>query len=336
MAGEWQNDGSYAPNWASMTTPDDDLNYHRLRISNASVLREGYIVGKHHPDDPKDPDYANRKSIVYDVLCMQYNNGGPLTPDKVQCELLTPLGSMSDKGEITLRTPKSWNWPEMTDNPDLNRSKVGSALQNLVRKTTRVLVLFLNGRTDKGIIIGCLPNEQGVDGTAEKMKLEDGHHYSHYFNGISTEINKEGEYLVVSTLNVLDTEENIVPDPDPDKAGTFIKIDKDGSVFLDANPDYIAIDKVNHNLELYAQENTYIGSPTTSTENLVLGQKLVAALTQLITLLTTPPLTGPAIPGQPLPMNPALIPLLKPGWINMYLGTPPSPTTVLAEKKFTE
>ena len=274
-------------------------------------LVQGYVIRAHFPED-RDA-FPGATYITYDVI-VPYSSGFSAIPILTNCRLAYPLGSPSDPTTAVLRCPVGWD---------------GKVNDDFYNSTTAVLVLFQDGiRTTPWIIATADPRDK-VD-----SKLE-GYHFRTRYNGIETSINKEGEYTLTSTLETVDAETNKVATPDPDKAGTFIKIDKDGSVFLDTTVDYIAIDKVNHNLELYAQENTYIGSPVSARENLVLGQKLVAALTQLITLLITPPLTTPALPGQPLGMNPALVPLLQ-GWVNTYLGAPPSPTTVLAEKKFTE
>jgi hypothetical protein len=242
-------------------------------------------------------------------MTYQYTVGKGGTPDTVRCYLIEPLGSTADKAHYTIRAPVNFK-TEKGEFP--------------VDNSTRVLVLFIDGRTDRGVIVGCLPNERDAEAGPDL-----GHHSFESFNGIETEINKDGEYTVTSTLQTIDAQTNEVAEPDAAKAGTFFKIDKDGSVHLDTTQgDLLSIDRAAGNTRIDASNNVYIGA-TGASENLVLGQQLKAAFDALNTFLQSL-LTTPAIPGQPL-SSPKLIADLN-TWKATWLTT----EAFLSDNKFTE
>jgi len=304
------------PSWASTASFKELSREHSNRITDAFALRTGYVIKKFYPSLNTVQQEANLSGAVrYTVLADMFDSSrGEAWVKVFNCRVMIPFGSTADQYHSSIRCPVDFEGDSPT--------------KELIESSTHVIVAFKDGSTSQGIIVGCLPN---TGSNVEEEVL--GHNLFSSFNGIETSINKEGEYTLTSTLETVDAETNKVATPDPDKAGTFIKIDKDGSVFLDTTVDYIAIDKVNHNLELYAQENTYIGSPVSANENLVLGKKLLDAIDKLIQILQTP--LTPAIPGQVIASSAAILPLLT-AWSSLHTLPNPLTSDLLAQKKFTE
>jgi hypothetical protein len=281
------------------------------------ALRDGYVIGKVFPGDAvvdlasNLPPPPPRTAIAYKVLLTQSVHDFGTMPVVAICDLAVPFGSTADSFHATVRCPINLEIDDYTP--------------ELLAETSRVLVLCRNGRTDLGVIIGMLQNEKGPP-----ENREDGSHLDSSFNGITTSINKDGEYTLTFTDQPVDLETNKVKDPDPDKAGSFFKINKDGSVILNDNAGAsITIDKPNHNINVTASGETRIGSAS-SDEHLVLGATLRAALADLLSYLGS--FAGnPAIPGVPVGVN--VIAQIQ-TWATQYTLDDGSP--LLAQDKFTE
>ena len=304
--------GGIVPSHFKLVDSDDTTAKSLDSVYRNDHLIMGYTVGIHFPGDPDYiKDYPGATYITYDVFVPYTNGSFGHNPKISYCRLAYPLGSPSDPTTAVLRTPKGWD---------------GTLTDDFYNSTTAVLVLFQDGSKGTPWIIATADPKNKVDDKA------DGYHFKTRYNGIETNINKDGEYTLTSTLETVDVDTNKVTEPDAAKAGTFFKIDKDGSVILDANMNQIVIDKNTDEIIVSSLENTYIGTAN-ARENLVLGKKLLKAINDLITILKTP--LTPAIPGQVIASSAAILPLLT-TWATTHTLTNPATSDLLAKKKFTE
>jgi hypothetical protein len=114
-----------------------------------------------------------------------------------------------------------------------------------------VLLLCLKGKSEQGIIIGSLghPNKKTV------LTKEAGVHMEGEYNGVNWQVNKDGE-LTITFKSASDVEKGEVKYADEEAGGTFVKVDKTGSVDInDGNTENIKIDKPNKTIDINADSD---------------------------------------------------------------------------------
>src|ERR1035437_9044786 len=138
----------------------------------------------------------------------------------VNCRVISRFGGAYNYEDFISRGYKTSGKPDSVNNFD---AKAGDA----------VLVGQLNGQGREGVIIG------GLTHAAHTVAIlaTDGPQYDAEFNGIHTNINKDGEWVLTfkgqpTNLNILnDTPSGTIPSPqyDTNIGSSFIKFDKTGS-----------------------------------------------------------------------------------------------------------
>jgi len=309
------------------------------------AIKVGYIVGVHYPTDE---GYTNlgTKDILYDVSAYVI---GPNGMAPVVFKNLRWGGGMfgnpNEYSRVSLLSPKNWN-----DGDEFT--------EDLAKQTSYVVFACDNGRSQNGYILG-LAEHPLLKADSKEL----GHYWEQAFNGVSCNINKDGEYSVTFTGAILDSETNLFIEAPEETTGTTIKLDKEGSLILDnVKGESLKLDKKAKLIDVKAREmkvdvtekdykttvkgktvflsegnavfngkKIYIGKEG-STEPLVLGNKLASALGMLIRqfLWSVPLGMAGNIPVFP---SPALRNNLV-GWLNMYGVQNTSP--FLSRKSFVE
>jgi hypothetical protein len=137
-----------------------------------------------------------------------------------------------------------------------------------------VLLLCIDGQSDKAMIIKSFPSK-----SKQVLTKEKGIHLEGEYNGINYQINKDGE-LTVTFRSA--TEDDGTP-KDKDAGGSFLKIDKTGSIELnDNNKESFRIDKKNKTISANAEKdisvNTEANLNLTSKQNAnVKAKDIIAA-----------------------------------------------------------
>lgn len=175
-------------------------------------LRRGEITKIIYPDEDES---VSKKFIEYDIYLEIRRNGTG------NCELLNNvvlfnlLGSLADRTTWTLRP---------ADKPVVDKNK-----KEAIGNGSKVLVMFIHGEGKNPVILGGLrdPNDDTEKGD---KKSEAGHFYEQIFNGLSTEIDKNGAFTITfngPTKNDGKLDEDKVK---KEATGTYIQIDKDGNL----------------------------------------------------------------------------------------------------------
>jgi len=201
------------------------------KLSSDFSLKMGVVI-----ETIEITDEGNRTKVIpeYTVMVIEDDN----TSIYDNCIAMESFGNAADFFTAKLRK---------TDKPQEVKSKGSATKQN----GAVVLVLCLNGQSEQGIIIGSLshPNKK------TPLTKDAGHHMEGEYNGINWQVNNDGE-LTVTFKSASSFKNNDVEYQDNDAQGTFIKMDKTGSIDLnDNNGENIKIDKANQNIEVNAENN---------------------------------------------------------------------------------
>lgn len=201
------------------------------------TLKVGIVLKKYEIDD------TNNISAIgpeYDVLAIsQEKDMGTASVIYKKCQAIQGFGGIGDFVEYKLREPEKD--PTKGDETD-PRDENGSI----------VLLLCLHGSQDNGIIIGALQHPKRKS-TLTKEKEQ---HLEGEFNGLNWQINKDGE-LVLTYKSATNND----GEPQNEEAGgTFLKIDKDGSVSVDTGEasEQILIDKPSKDIKVTAGNNVNV------------------------------------------------------------------------------
>ncbi len=169
--------------------------------------------------------------------------------DKIElnCKMLRRFGGVYNYEDYILR---GYKFNDQPDPVTAFEAKAGDA----------VLVSQLNGQGREGIILGAINHAA----RSTTIKTTDGPQYMSEFNGIQTNINKDGEYTVTfrgqptNLKGLLDSPSKKIPAATYDtKVGTsFFKVDKTGSWELsdnaNSNKQFLRIDKPAGTIQLVA------------------------------------------------------------------------------------
>lgn len=184
------------------------------KIFNNTSLKVGIIVKIYEIDDEKN---NNKKIPEYDVLVVQNNKQESIEPIFYKnCINAENFGGKADFFEYKMRA---------VDKKETN-SKAVLDIDFSKQYGNMVLLLCLDGSTDRGIIIKSV-NHRGRKSTLTK---DAGLHLEGEYNGLNWQVNKDGE-LTVTFKSKTDNEGK---PQDETAGGSFLKIDKKGSVNLDS------------------------------------------------------------------------------------------------------
>lgn len=166
---------------------------------------------------------------------------------EMNCKMLRRFGGVYNYEDYILR---GYKFNDQPDPVTAFEAKAGDA----------VLVGQLNGQGREGIILG------GINHAARKttIKASDGPQYMSEFNGLKTEINKDGEYTVTfrgqptNIADLLNAPSKKITDPkyDTKVGGSFFKFDKKGGFEVndkaESDPQFLKIDKEGGIVQLVA------------------------------------------------------------------------------------
>lgn len=338
------SDGSVIPSWLTPVEVESLGYVIDQQLSNNATLKLGYVVAIHWPDEV---GYQTFKEPVYDIL--SYTS--------VDVEAATwqhfrnvrwggGLGSNTkDFTDIRFTYPKEVWTPNTAPSIDM------------LKQCSAVTLLCLNGQSVGPYIVGFARHPYREVG----LTKDDGYHYRWDFNGMSSIIDKDGQYKVMFTGAILDPSTNTYKEAPAETTGTFFQFTKEGNWLVDdAKGERILLDKKNASLNIQARKmavdisegdystnvkgkmffqsedkavfngkKVYIGKDGAK-DPLVLGKKLTDALGKLIQTLTTAPLG--VLGSAPVMPSPALLAGLN-AWKAQYC-TPTSP--FLSKKGFVE
>ena len=137
-------------------------------------MRVGEVMAIIYPDDKES---VTGKVVEYRVKAQIRVNNTAQTRIYESCTLINPLAGLADKFMYTLRP-----------DPSIKNQASG------IGKGSKVLLQFLNGESNSPVIIGGIrdPND------TKAVDVKDlGHHLAFNFNGVSVDINKDGEFKLV-------------------------------------------------------------------------------------------------------------------------------------------
>jgi hypothetical protein len=315
------------------------------------VLRMGEVVQAHYPDDPTN---QSKKQMEYTVNVQYRQSNRQVTVSSYRCTVADGLGGIADSSRQTFRVSSG--------------DRAGQTLGD----GARVLILCPNGEKNSAVIIAGVRNEQITTNDPPRLVPAGQRLKDFVFNGVHVNINDDGELLLqVSGA----TKNDGSPDANRDQNnhGTKVQIQKNGSFTItDNNGQSIIIDAPNKAIHIgAANEDTavqnswtlqtgkdtrinasgnfsavatgdaqlagatvHIGSPQAS-ENLVLGQKLMTALSDLINsvFLDNQAAFARDISQAPEQLMPQVVLALQ-KWLKKWVTDPNLP--LLADKKFTE
>ena len=247
-------DGTVIPSWLGCGSTETHPAYAPRPGLHQYALRVGTILKVYYPDDL---DNIRKNRIEYDVqVTEQSDNKGSNVSVYQHCVCADLFGGIGDSVEYTLRPSSDPTNPDPTH-------QTGS----------QVLILCLHGDKNGGVIIGGLRNLRRPD----KSLRERGHFLEFEFNGVNFEINKDGELTLTYQSR---TDIGGVPQ-DTKSGGSFIKIDKQGSIEInDADAGIIKIEKPSK--VCFANAPTIKLGGLKANEKLVLGNTFMKFYNQMV------------------------------------------------------
>jgi hypothetical protein len=211
------------------------------KIYNKTSLMAGIVIRVYETDDEKN---LNKNIPEYDVLVVQQNGLESMEPTIYKnCINVESFGGKADFFEYKMRA---------VDNKPQDNQKAILNVNFKEQHGNMVLLLCLDGSTDKGIIVKSVSHK----GRKTKLTKEAGLHLEGEYNGLNWKIDKDGALTVTFKSK---TNNEGVPQ-DKQAGGTHIQIDKTGQVDIntnlkDAEETYIRMDKKNKDVGLKAGNN---------------------------------------------------------------------------------
>jgi hypothetical protein len=174
-----------------------------------SSLRVGIVTQSYSVADPKN---ITKIFPEYDVMTFEQNEDqGSTTITYKNCIAASSFGSIADFFEANIRKLKVKKTKGVTPSP---AGQDGSI----------VLLLCLNGLSDKGVIVGCLSHPD------RKTNLKDSEPYLEgEYNGVNIKVGKDGS----TSITFKGATDNQGKPVDASQGNTEIKIEKDGSYQVD-------------------------------------------------------------------------------------------------------
>lgn len=248
-------------------------------------LRPGEVQAVFYPTDAQN---VSKNFVEYQVLVQERANDIIVNRMYSHVIAIDGFGGIADYCNYTFRPDKT---ATRTDGQKDFKAGVGS----------KVLVLCISGEQHNACIIGGIRDSNGP------LDLrEDGHRLKFRFNGVSVEINAQGE-LTLEYQGAMDADGKSAKDVDQDSLGTFVKIDRQGNTTLSDKDgkNSLLISHKDGKIQLVAENEVDVTAPNikvgsiSSSEPMVLGNSLNQWIQQLIVVLSTmtfPTATGPTGP----------------------------------------
>lgn len=203
---------------------DFDLNKDKY---NSPFLREGVVIEMYDIDSKEN---ITKAAPEYNVLCIENSKNSINTTIYKNCLLAQSFGGVADFLEYKLEIPK-------------DSMKVKQQAKFQEQEGSRVIVLFIDGVMDRGIIVGSI----GHPKRKTTLTKENEKHLEGEYNGINWQVNKDGEF----TLTFKSASDNEGKYKDESSGGSFIKFDKEGSLsFDDKKSNKIKLDKTKEQLDI--------------------------------------------------------------------------------------
>lgn len=172
-------------------------------------LRVGVVTASYPPSDTRN---RSKLTIEYDVIVIEQNADiGATTILYRNCMSAEGLGSIADYLEMALRFTKK----KTTKGDSINTKGQDGAI---------VLMLCLDGMSDKGIIIGALTHPDRPTNLTDQGPLLVGE-----YNGVKVTVNEDGS----TSLVFKGATNNSGSAVDPSQGNTTVQIQKDGSFQVD-------------------------------------------------------------------------------------------------------
>lgn len=226
---------------------------------NNFSLKSGSVIAVYEIENDKN---ITKLGPEYDVLVVeQRQDQGQASTIYKNCIATDAFGSISDFFEYKIRVaddPKEYKTTLDTD-------KMNGAF---------VLLLCLDGQSEKGVILGGLRHP----GRKEILNKDSENHLEFEFNGVNFTIDKEGTLK----LEYKSKTNNDGEYEDEEAGGSFIEINKDGSIVInDGNAEHIIIDKTNKTINIKSESDLTLNTDA----NINIGSKENANLTTEADLL---------------------------------------------------
>jgi phage baseplate assembly protein gpV len=220
---------------------------------------------------PKDEDSRSKLFNEYDVMVTHRGNGTAINKLYHNCLLINPFGGLADRCHYTLRE----------SDVDLEDALPGLG--------SRVTILCLDGNETQTFIIGGIRSELDEDDPKK------GHHLLFEFNGVLFEINDDGSWSITNKGKT-DIKGEADDKRDTKGAGTKVKVEANGNfVVTTPNSQTIKVDnkantidiesatKINVKASQVDLDASRVNLGSAATFSNVLGEPLMAVLTQIIT-----------------------------------------------------
>lgn len=210
----------------------DSVSGYSHTFQNYSI-KTGIVIATYEIDDVKN---LNKTAPEYDVAVTEQNGHMALNVITYQnCVAVTSFGGIADFMEYRLRPQKK---------VDKNKSDKDSTFQD----GNLVLIMCLNGSSDKGIILGGLTHPKRKTNLTKDAGLS---LYGEY-NGLSWSVDKDGA-LKIFFNGATDNEGKAINEK---VKGSYASIEKDGSLELnDGNKESIRIDKTKKTISLKSEKD---------------------------------------------------------------------------------
>jgi hypothetical protein len=202
------DNGAVLPSGLLGVLSEHNMNAFKKTYQN-SYLRVGVVVDSY---DISSTSNISKLVPEYDVLVFEQNeDSGSNVVTYKNCVAAESFGSIADFFEAKLRKMKS-------------KTSKGSTPSSSGQNGAIVLILCLNGLSEKGIIVGALKHPD-----RKTTLTDDGLHLEGCYNGLGIKVNNDGSASV--TFNgTTDNDGNVI---DKTQGTTTISIEKDGSYQID-------------------------------------------------------------------------------------------------------
>jgi hypothetical protein len=210
------------------------------RVVNNTSLRTGIVVAAYEIDDELN---FNKKFPEYDVLVVEQDKNSTVEPVLYKnCVAIDSFGGVADFFEFKIRPVNNVSEDKEVEVDANFQKQFGNV----------VLILCLDGSADKGIIIKSLPHP----GRKTTLTTENELHLEGEYNGLNWKIDKEGSLTVTFRSKT----DNQGKPQDEQSGGTFVKMDKEGSIELNTNlkekdATSVKLDKTKKDINITAGQN---------------------------------------------------------------------------------
>jgi len=195
-------------------------------------LKSGIVTQVYDDDDERN---ISKLGPEYDVLVIEQNENRDISAIQYKnCATMDMFGNVADFFEFRYRKQTKQEGDDGRD----PRKQNGAI----------VLMLCLDGASEKGIIVGALRHPS----RKEELTKDKGLHLHGEYNGLNIQVDKDGAFKI-EFKGPRDNDGNYTNE---EAGGSYLEIDKDGQIDLNTgNEDYVRIDKKNKDVLLRAGNN---------------------------------------------------------------------------------